>query len=165
MTAKYKTAHQLQVPDAKLLDISLLDLAFAEVEILPEVNRVLGLRGDRRDYKQPEKNKRKSGGGKHRFFLLLRSAMLIKSLGKFVGDLGSVAAFYLTSLEHVNELAVFQDRDRRRRRSVAGKVTARSVGGFAISTRKHGRDFVRPDRVLQSERHAGSRLSRSTAAN
>jgi hypothetical protein len=41
-------------------------------------------------------------------------AMLIKRLREFAGDLGGVTAFDLIPLEHVNQFAIFQQRDRRR---------------------------------------------------
>ena len=44
---------------------------------------------------------------------LVLSTILVEGLREFAGDLVGVAAFDLESLEHVDQFAVFQQRDRR----------------------------------------------------
>ena len=51
-------------------------------------------------------------GGEKRERGLLWRTVLIESLREFTGDLVRVATFDLESLEHVDQLAVFQQRDR-----------------------------------------------------
>src|SRR5688572_17103564 len=98
-------------------------------------------------------------------FSFSRSAMFLERLRELAGDLGGVAAFDLKTFEHIDELAVFQNGDRRRRWPIASEVAARALGCFDISAREDRCDAIGFDIVLQRECDAGARLSRGATAN
>src|SRR5476649_414838 len=63
-----------------------------------------------------------------------RRAELLERRGQLGRDRERIAVLDLAPLEHVDDLAVAHQRDRRRRGTVAGEVLARPLGRFDVRT-------------------------------
>src|SRR5262245_21567523 len=75
----------------------------------------------------------------------------VEGAGQRRGDLMGTAVFDLVSLEHVQQLAVLEQGDRRRRRQAAGEIAARTVCRLDVSAGEHRRDEIGLHRVVERE--------------
>src|SRR5580693_7847460 len=57
--------------------------------------------------------------------------------------------FNIATLDHMNQLSVAKQRDRRRRRRISRKVAASPVGGFFVLSSEHREHLLGARRILQ----------------
>src|ERR1044071_1960262 len=84
-------------------------------------------------------------------------AELVERARQLRGDVVRVASFDVPALEHLHDLAVFEQRDRGRRRAIADEIFARALCRFAIVAGEDGDHLVRQRVVLECHRHRGTR--------
>src|SRR5690348_7421967 len=65
------------------------------------------------------------------------SAVLVERLDEIFGDVLRRSSFDLPALEHVHELTVLEQTDRRRGRRIAGEVLACALRRFDVLAREH----------------------------
>src|SRR5262249_34884933 len=92
-------------------------------------------------------------------------AVRVERLRQLLRDGHRVATLDVAALHHVDELAVAQQRNRRRRGRVASEVLARTIGGLEVEAGEDRRHRVRPREVAQRQRETGPGLAGGAAAD
>src|SRR6185437_7212594 len=79
------------------------------------------------------------------------SAVRVERRDQVLSDRCGASSLDLVPLEHVDQLAVLEEPDLRRRRSISGEIAAGARSGIDVLSGKHGGQCVRDARVFEGQ--------------